>query len=90
VFLSRLQDDWSKGATEHCDRRKILGLPQVKSTPEVSKVNAALLCSQHFSLSGPAGAHFNLKSWTGEGGEELLDLGREWHSPRRSTEQCCV
>jgi hypothetical protein len=43
VFLSRLQDDWSKGATEHCDRRKILGLPQVKSTPEVSKVNAALL-----------------------------------------------
>jgi cyanophycinase len=42
---------------------------EVKSAPEVCRPNTPLTIHNISAYHGPAGAHFDLKSWSGDGGE---------------------
>ena len=45
---------------------------QVKSPPEVCQPNKTLTFRSLATYHGPTGAHFDLTTWTGTGGEEYV------------------
>ena len=60
---------------------------QVKSAPEVCRPNTPLTIHNISVYRAPAGAHFDFKSWTGEGGESYYDFGGEWRDPHHPARQ---